>query len=628
MYREFYGLTERPFNLTPDTSFLYPSRAHREVLTHLLYGINSRCGFILVTGEVGAGKTTLCRALLSQLDEKTKVAFVLNSFLTEFELLRAINQDFGLPTSGRTKMDLLNDLNKFLLEENRLGNNVVIIVDEAQNLSFGVLEQIRMLSNLETEKEKLLQIVLVGQPELRARLVSQRLRQLSQRITVRYHLTPLSREDVRNYIYYRLKVAGSRGDIVLTWSALDEIYYLSAGVPRLINGLCDRALMVGYVKGARRITRAMVCRAASEATGRRNPISGWRAFFSKRISLPRVAMALLLTVPFAAVAVLALSQAAVHSYDQQATEHLAMARPDGTPRLTPPVGPVRIETEQPEPETPNETVEPPAETTPAPESTSSIVEAIRNDSAGSALGSPLGSVRATEPLRTDFAKPDLEFAPPAGNYTAATIAEASYTSIVEPLVQLLLHWKVDAAEAARIRSEWLGRTDIDIDQIAAACRIGGARITCSFDELLALNLPAVLEIKQSGSEPGYVTLFLTAADTATIYMKTKRAVVPLESLRELYAGAAVFVTSDDFVNKTRLSSESGLSLDVRKLQDYLKTLKYFDGNSTGWYTDDTRAAVRGFQVDSKLTPTGEADAETKLRLYALAPSDGIPRLRR
>ncbi|MBN1916327.1 MAG: AAA family ATPase [Verrucomicrobia bacterium] len=626
MYREFYGLTERPFNLTPDTSFLYPSRAHREVLIHLLYGINSRCGFILVTGEVGAGKTTLCRVLLGQLDAKTKVAFVLNSSLSEFELLRAINEDFGLSTNGRTKMDLLNDLNKFLLEENRLGNNVVIIVDEAQNLSFGVLEQIRMLSNLETEKEKLLQIVLVGQPELRSKLASQRLRQLSQRITVRYHLTPLNREDMRNYVYYRLKIAGSRNDIVFTRSALDEIYYLTGGVPRLINGLCDRALMVGYVKGSRRITRAMICRAASEATGRRNLFSGWRSFFSKRMSLPRVAMALLLTVPFSAVAFLALSRTAVDRYGQQAERRLALARTGGAPRLTPPVQPVERATVQPGP--PRETTRQPVETGPVPEGASSIIAAIRDNGVGSALGSPLGSARATTPLRTEFAKPDIDFRAPAGNYTAATIAEASYSSPVEPLVQLLLHWKVEPAAAARVRAEWLGRSEIDIDAVVAACHMGGARVGCSFDELIALNLPAVLEIQHGGSGPHYISLFSTAGDTATIYVRSKQAIVPLDSVRELYAGTAVFVTADRFVNKTRLTGETGLSLDVRKLQDYLKELKYFDGNPTGWYTDDTLAAVRGFQVDSKLTPTGEADAATKLRLYALAKVGDIPRLKR
>jgi putative secretion ATPase (PEP-CTERM system associated) len=644
MYCEFYGLKERPFNLTPDTDFLYPSRAHKEVLTHLLYGINSRRGFILVTGEVGAGKTTLCRVLLGQLDEHTRVAFVLNSFLTEFELLRSINHDLGLPTKGRTKMDLLDDLNTYLLEENRRGNNVVIIIDEAQNLSFGVLEQIRMLSNLETEKEKLLQIVLVGQPELKAKLASKRLRQLSQRITVRYHLTPLTREDMRNYIYYRLQVAGSRGDIVFTASALDEIYYLSGGVPRLINGLCDRALMVGYVRGAHRITRAMICRAGTEATGRRHPAAAFNSFLSTRFSMPRVAMATLLGIPFVGVAVLG----AMYSTLPRVAE---ATRSPGRIQVAirPPIGPPAIAPEASANDTalnPGTAVEPlvpdassstdegPAPDTPdatddtAATGSSSIARLIRDEGSGSALGSPLGSVRVTEPLRTTYSTPDIDFTPPARNYTPATVIASSYTSLVEPLVQLLLHWGVEPAVTTRVRRDWLGRSEIDLGQIAGTCDVGAVRVACSFDALLAYDLPAVIEVRDDGSDTRYIVLFSIKNDTATIYIKRKQVVIPLETVRELYAGAATFVTSDTFVNRAPLNGEGGLSLDVRKLQDYLRGLKYLGESPTGWYTADTRAAVLHFQTDHAIKPTGIADGQTKLLLYALAPPDGIPRLRR
>jgi putative secretion ATPase (PEP-CTERM system associated) len=642
MYRDFYGLSERPFNLTPDTGFLYPSRVHREVLTHLLYGINARCGFILVTGEVGAGKTTLCRVLLSQLDERTKVAFVLNSFLSEFELLRAINQDFGLPTKGRTKMDLLDDLNDYLLEQNRCGNNVAIVVDEAQNLSFAVLEQIRMLSNLETEKEKLLQIVLVGQPELRRKLAAPRVRQLSQRITVRYHLTALGRDDVRNYIYYRLKVAGSRGDIVFTRAALDEIYYLSGGVPRLINGLCDRALMVGYVKGSRRITRSMVCQAATEATGRRGTDMRLSTFVSTRFSMPRVAMALLWAIPFAAVAALgALGSArgrAARLEDPQtiaratraaqedalASRRAAVTAPVDTARLVTPVEAV----------TPAEPTEP---SQPIAESGSSIARVIR-EGGGSALGAPTGELHSTKPLRTGYAKPDIDFTPPPKNYTPATVASASYSSIVEPVVQLLLHWQVETSDAAQIRRDWLGRSQVNLTQIGEACRMGVARLPCSFDEMLAYDLPAVITVKAARtpvtrtpsagaeSKPHYIVLLAIKGDTATVYVRGKQVIIPLATVRECYDGMAVFFTSDAFVNKVKLDEDAGLSLEVRKLQDYLKTLGYFAGSPTGWYTPDTKSAVQRFQAEHGIGPTGVADAQTKLRLYTLVPPEAIPRL--
>ncbi len=623
MYREFYGLSERAFNLTPDTSFLYPSKVHKEVLTHLLYGINARRGFILVTGEVGAGKTTLCRVLLGQLDEKTKVAFVLNSFLTEFELLRAINHDFGLVTKGRTKMDLLDELNDYLLEQNRQGNNVVIIIDEAQNLSFAVLEQIRMLSNLETEKEKLLQIVLVGQPELKAKLASKRLRQLSQRITVRYHLTPLSREDVRNYIYYRLKVAGSRGDIVFTRGALDEVYYLSGGVPRLVNSLCDRALMVGYVRGMRRITRAMVCQAASEATGGRSPVSRLSTFVSMRFSVPRVAMAVLVAIPFVVVAVLGMVSSSLPRI-AHATKRAESARPawhePETTLSTASRRTIAIADEPGEADAPPQPVEREAA------SRSSIARLIRDDGAGATLGAPLSTVRSTRPLRTQYAKPDIEFTPPAKNFTPATVASASYTSIVEPVVQLLMHWKVDAAATGRIRREWLGRSGVNLTQIADICQMGVVRVPCSFDDLLAYNLPAVIEIADDEAGARYITLLAVRGDTATVHLKGKRVVIPLDAAREVYAGTATFFTSDAFVNKVRLDDTIGLSLDVRKLQDYLGRLNYFVGSPTGWYTPDTQAAVLQFQSDYTIRPTGAADALTKLRLYTLAPPEGIPHL--
>ncbi len=289
MYLEFYGLSESPFNLTPDANFLYPSRVHREVLAHLLYGINSRKGFIMVTGEVGSGKTTLCRAVLRKLGPNTDVALVLNSFLTEEELLKTINEDLGIPAAGKTKKELIDELNGFLLDERMKGRNVVVILDEAQNLSFPVLEQIRMLSNLETEKEKLLQIVLVGQPELRRLIASPRLRQLSQRITVRHHITPLSQTETSQYIYHRLKVAGATDNVVFTSGALKEVHRFSRGIPRMINVICDQALLGGYVANSARIDRKMIRAAETEMEGVGEQATPRRGSFAGGFSFARVA---------------------------------------------------------------------------------------------------------------------------------------------------------------------------------------------------------------------------------------------------------------------------------------------------------------------------------------------------
>ncbi len=248
MYTKFYNLTERPFNVTSDPNFLFLSKHHKEALSYMVYGINEKKGFIEMTGEIGTGKTTLCRALLNQLDEHTKTAFILNPNLSEIQLLKAIIEDLGLTPKRQDKWAMLSCLNKFLIEQLKLGFNVVVIIDEAQNLRPAQLEHIRLLSNLETEKEKLLQIILVGQPELKEKLKLPGLEQIRQRIAIRYHIAPLKKEEVRLYINHRLSVAGSEdGRIVFSAGAIDEIYNYSGGTPRLINIVCDKALLLGYV---------------------------------------------------------------------------------------------------------------------------------------------------------------------------------------------------------------------------------------------------------------------------------------------------------------------------------------------------------------------------------------------
>lgn len=268
MYEEFYGLKEKPFNLTPDPRFFFLSENHRGAFEHLLYGIKEREGFILITGEVGTGKTTLCRALLNRIDaHTTDSALILNPMFSGQELLQGILTDFGLRGGGATKRELLDELNRFLLKQHEAGRTSIVIVDEAQNLPLPVLEELRILSNLETEKEKLLQIILMGQVELKEQLSLPRLRQLNQRISIRYHLRPLTQDEVPRYIQHRLAVAGSPGDLRFAAEALREIYRYSQGIPRLVNLASDRALLAGYADQTREIRRETVIKGLKSLEG-------------------------------------------------------------------------------------------------------------------------------------------------------------------------------------------------------------------------------------------------------------------------------------------------------------------------------------------------------------------------
>lgn len=300
MYLEFYGLKKRPFDMTPDPAFFFPSQRHSEALSSLIYAVKEKRGFVVITGEIGSGKTTVCRTLLQKLDPAAKVAVITNTTLTARQLLEAVCVQFGLPTEKHNKVSLLSKLNRFFLEQNDAGNTVVLIVDEMQNLSVKALEEIRLISNMETDTQKLVQIMLLGQPELRDKLARADLEQLRQRISLRYHLSSLDRDETRCYVEHRLTIAGDEGRIKFTKGALESLYEFSGGVPRLINVVCDQALLMGYLRETRRIDESIVReiaaefspapggdgdRAGSLATER--PRRFWRFLGRKRASPPK-----------------------------------------------------------------------------------------------------------------------------------------------------------------------------------------------------------------------------------------------------------------------------------------------------------------------------------------------------
>ncbi len=279
MYLEHFGFKEAPFSIVPDPRYLYMSRGHREALAHLRYGINNNAGFVMLTGEVGAGKTTICRSLLKQMPQDIETAFILNPRLSVEELLASVCDEFRIhyPRGNTSVKVFVDGINEYLLSVHRAGRRAVLIIEEAQNLSPGVLEQLRLLTNLETDRRKLLQIILLGQPELRDMLDRPELRQLAQRITARYHLGPLSSGELDAYITHRISVAGCDKKLFPS-SLMPKLFHLSNGIPRLINVICDRALLGALVQGQSVVSSDIMIRAAAEVSGRGGRIKGWRTF--------------------------------------------------------------------------------------------------------------------------------------------------------------------------------------------------------------------------------------------------------------------------------------------------------------------------------------------------------------
>ncbi len=295
MYLNYFGFAEAPFSIAPDPRYLYMTRSHQEALAHLLYGVNGDGGFVLLTGEVGAGKTTVCRCLLEQIPETCDVAYIFNPRLTVEELLSTICAELGItyPTGNTSIKVFVDCINAHLLDANARGRHTVLIIDEAQNLSADVLEQMRLLTNLETNQRKLLQIILLGQPELAQMLQRPAMRQLAQRIVARYHLGPLSKPEVAAYVRHRLAVAGSERQL-FPEALMGRLYRLSNGVPRVINVICDRALLGAYVQGKERVDAATLAQAAREVFGRKpaHPRGLLRALSATLIVTAGAAMAL------------------------------------------------------------------------------------------------------------------------------------------------------------------------------------------------------------------------------------------------------------------------------------------------------------------------------------------------
>ncbi len=567
MYKEYFGLKENPFDLTPDSSFLYPSKKHQEALAHLTYGIEARKGFILITGEVGAGKTTLCRALLSRVDSNIEVAFVLNSYLNAFEILQAINEDLGIKTKARSKKELVDELNEFLLEQKQKKRNVVVLIDECQNLPFETLEQLRMLSNLETEKEKLIQIIMVGQPELQDILNTPELRQLNQRITVRYHLYPLDYNEMVNYIYHRLKIAGSDGSIVFTEKSLKAIYKYSTGVPRIINVVCDNALLAAYVSESKKITLPLVKKSIGEIKGKKPLKDIESKFLSWSFSLKRVFKAVF-------VGVICLMTVVSFLYFNDIKDSIT-----------------------------------------------AYSETVVN--ARKLYQTAVNRLRE-EKVRIDTIR-SIEKSRPTRSVTHS-VPKQTLNPSIEAAGALLAMWKVNSELVTAINDKYKFEKKLDFEQIALDAGLSSVLTWVDFDTLVKLNLPVLLEVSDTKYIRKYVLLKSVGKSKVVIVDNAKERLVSVGSINKKFIGNAIIFVRG-VVNADEIFYLSSSGKNMKEIQTMLRDLGYYKGIVNGVYDKKFVDVVKRFQNDKGLNPDGIIDINTRLALYGVSKDSVVPRLK-
>ncbi len=587
MYTAFYGLREKPFALSPDPRFLFLAQSHREALAHLLYGVEQGEGFIAITGEVGTGKTTLCRTLLQRLGAESEVAFVFNPKLSALDLLRTINSEFGLPCQSDSQRELNDALNRFLLQKKRDGKRVLLIIDEAQNLEQETLEQVRLLSNLETESSKLIQIVLIGQPELDVMLESPQLRQLKQRIGVRWRLRPLSPSETRDYVRHRMRVAAQGARDLFSAPALRELHRLSGGVPRVVNVLADRALLAGYAAGAREVAPSLVRQAASEVRGEGK--GGWISRRLTRSPLLDVSVALALVFCVGLWLWLSAAPRPPASAAGQATPDVA---------APPPAAASSAPLEAASPEAARETATPPLA---AEESTA--LAAYAPPSSPSAARSP--------------AAPDASL-PPLGTLLAN---EAVDDNAANALAALLAVWGLGPETTPpRNLDDVLGT--LERRRLGVIDLSGG-----DLASLRSFNHPALLRIEGADGVPRLIVLRELDAWHATLdgVGPTGSVRVSAAELAALWDGEA-WVPWRDFESLPEFLQQGANARALLWLQESLASLGFYRGPITGRFDGETQAAVRAFQRSRALTEDGMVGPKTKMALYGSLNQYAVPRL--
>ncbi len=653
MYESFFGLKDLPFRLTPDPAYLFMSGKHREAFAHLLYGVNEGSGFVAVTGEVGAGKTTLLRALLRETGDDVATVYIVNPVLTSTELLQTVNAELGLPSGSSSRKELLEGLNHCLRRRAAAGGRTVVIVDEAQNLDPVVLEQLRLLSNLETETEKLIQIVLAGQPELRELLERHDLRQLNQRVTVRWHLDTLDAGESAEYIRHRLSVAGATAELFES-KALDLVHHYAQGVPRLINIIAHRSLLVAYTRSAGRVGPSEVDAAASELGHGRGPVRA-----PKRRWL--VAAAALLVMAAAGLAV-SLKMAPLSGLEAAMPGFFAApaARPTTEKLVAPPSATPagdalgkksvaartrkerreRLRSEAAEAASSPVSGAAPAETRREPFSTADDVgEAAQGEVARVRPGFDSAATPASPELLSDTDLPltGSEGAPRGLDITvpgaAAGPAVVRGAGGLLPPVALLsedvaarlaaappfdtalagVNSLLESWEAPRLTAAETETTSLDLESIAAARELRYFAPQPTLALIRRLDLPAVLELQVPGG--GLRHVMIDQVDAAATSLRTYSGLtIARASLDLWWNGRAHVIWRDAESLAVDFGPGSG-GPAVRRLQQLLTEVGVYQGSADGRYDEVTEQSVRRFQAAHQVVPDGVAGPVTQILLY-------------
>ena len=579
VYQDYYGFSEKPFDLTPDPKYLYLSPKHKEVLAHLVYGLQENNGFLKIIGEVGTGKTMICRSFLQELRTDFSIAYVFNPAINELELLQTINSELGLPSEMDSKKKLVDTLNVFLLSERKKGHRVVVIIDEAQALQVKVLDQLRLLSNLETDTEKLIQIVLIGQPELDQLLKKSELRQLRQRITISWELLPLNRDETRGYIQHRVNVALGKGRVQFARSAVELIYKYSHGIPRMINVLADRSLLIAYTMNTKKITPKIV-RPAVKDVGGLTPLPTWMGTFWKSVLPGLLALSILL---FGA-------------------NYLILPDFTKTNREEKDINLLIKE---------NPIIELPQAGTSARKELEPV---IHNNKANAQNPSP--AIELLKARRIPSTKPLIIS---QQDKLVTYLASLSLNeSRLEATNWILKKWNIDIAS-------YQNKGESLLKAIAEEQKLLAYDLNANFDKLAIFNYPAILEIALPNTQGTKYLSLVSINGEDGIFGSVDQIEMPLKVIDLMWTHKAIILWKDF----ESLPKPFGTGFEGKQaiwLQKNLRLLGFFKGREATSYGPNTQLSVAKFQRKHHIKDDGQFGTESKIMLYGLSNIYQTPKL--